>query len=140
MAKEGSGYRMQAGGGLTTGAANTAFVLDMQRKLYRWSTADTGKVFADLFNLVCDRRTIAVAWLKLSQNKGSQTPGTDRMTRHKVEKRAGGVAAFLEEIGENCVTGPINPNPSGNGLSRSRANRGISGRWVSPRSKTEWCK
>src|SRR5271169_2854028 len=75
MAKEGSGYRMQAGGGLMTDTVNTGFVLDMQRKLYRWSTADTGKVFADLFNLVCDRRTIDVAWQRLSQNTGSQTPG-----------------------------------------------------------------
>ena len=47
-----------------SGPVNTGFVLDMQRKLYRWSTADTGKVFADLFNLVCDRRMIAAAWQK----------------------------------------------------------------------------
>ena len=92
-------------------AVNTAFVLDMQRKLYRWSTADTGKVFADLFNLVCDRRTIDVAWQRLSQNTGSQTPGTDRMTRHKVERRAGGVAAFLEEIREELRNGTYQPQP-----------------------------
>jgi len=94
-----------------TNPVNTGFVLDMQRKLYRWSTADTGKVFADLFNLVCDRRTIAVAWQKLSQNTGSQTPGTDRMTRHKVERRAGGVAAFLEEIREELRNGTYQPQP-----------------------------
>jgi RNA-directed DNA polymerase len=51
-----------------SGSVNTGFVLDMQRKLYRWSTADSDKRFADLFNLVCDRRTIAAAWQKLSQN------------------------------------------------------------------------
>jgi RNA-directed DNA polymerase len=28
---------MQAGGGLMPGVVNTGFVLDMQRKLYRWS-------------------------------------------------------------------------------------------------------
>src|SRR5216683_1135254 len=111
MAKEGSGYRMQAGGGLMSGTVNTGFVLDMQRKLYRWSTADTDKVFADLFNLVCDRRMIAVAWQKLSQNTGSQTPGTDRMTRRKVEKRAGGVAASLEEIREELRNGTYKPQP-----------------------------
>ena len=32
------------------GAANATFVLDMQRKLYRWSTANANQVFADLFN------------------------------------------------------------------------------------------
>ena len=93
------------------GTVNTGFVLDMQRKLYRWSAADAGKVFADLFNLVCDRRMIAVAWQKLSQNTGSQTPGTDRMTRRKVEERAGGVAAFLEEIRGELRNGTYIPQP-----------------------------
>ena len=54
MAKGGSGYGLQAGGGPMPGAVNTAFVLDMQRKLYRWSSSDPDKVFADLFNLLCD--------------------------------------------------------------------------------------
>jgi len=94
-----------------SGAVNTEFVLDIQRKLYRWSAADTGKVFADLFNLVCDRRMIAFAWKKLSRNKGSQTPGTDGMTRRKVEERAGGAAAFLEEIREELHNGTYKPQP-----------------------------
>ena len=59
------------------GAGNTSFVLDMQRKLYRWTTAEPEKVFADLFNLVCDRRTLTDAWQRLIRNRGSQTPGTD---------------------------------------------------------------
>ena len=37
-----------------SGEANISFVLDMQRKLYRWSNEDPDKVFVDLFNLVCD--------------------------------------------------------------------------------------
>src|SRR5579859_4322146 len=111
MAKEGSGYRVQAGGGLMSGTVNTGFVLDMQRKLYRWSTADPNKTFADLFNLVCDRRMISAAWQKLSQNKGSQTPGTDGMTRRKVEERPGGVAGFLEEIREELRNGTYKPQP-----------------------------
>lgn len=90
---------------------NTGFVLDMQRKLYRWSTADTEKAFADLFNLVCDRRMIAAAWQKLSRNTGSQTPGTDGMTRRKVEERPGGVAAFLNEVREELRNGTYKPQP-----------------------------
>ena len=35
---------------------NTEFILDMQRKLYRWSVADPDKRFADLFNIVCESR------------------------------------------------------------------------------------
>ena len=73
---------------------NTGFVLDMQRKLYRWSDADPNKVFADVFNLVNDRRTHELAWRKLSRNKGSNTPGTDGVTRQSVERQQGGVAKF----------------------------------------------
>lgn len=54
MAKGGSGYSKQAGGGRMSGEVNISFVLDMQRKLYRWSNEDPDKVFVDLFNLVCD--------------------------------------------------------------------------------------
>lgn len=90
---------------------NTGFSLDMQRKLYRWSAADPAKRFADLFNLVCDRRMIAAAWKRLSRNKGSQTPGTDRMTRRKVEERPGGAAAFLEEIRGELRNGTYKPQP-----------------------------
>jgi RNA-directed DNA polymerase len=43
---------------------NTGFILDMQRKLYWWSDADPNKVFADVFNLVNDRRTLELAWLR----------------------------------------------------------------------------
>ena len=54
---------------------NTAFILDMQRKLYRWSAADPDKRFADLFNIVCDRRILTAAWERLVRNSGSKTPG-----------------------------------------------------------------
>jgi hypothetical protein len=37
MAKAGSGYTLQAGDGLLSDTVNTGFILDMQRKLYRWS-------------------------------------------------------------------------------------------------------
>ena len=91
---------------------NTGFVLDMQRKLYRWSAADTDKVFADLFNLVCDRRTIAAAWQRLSRNKGSKTPGTDRVTRKKVEEAARWRRRLSSKrSGKNCATEPIDPEP-----------------------------
>jgi RNA-directed DNA polymerase len=92
-------------------AVNTAFVLDMQRKLYRWSTADADKVFADLFNIVCDRRTLNHAWRRLARNQGSQTPGTDGITRRKVEERLGGVAAFLEDIRKELCHGTYDPEP-----------------------------
>ena len=115
-----------------SGAVNTGSVLDMQRKLYRWSTADPDKAFADLFNLVCDRRTLEAAWQRLAGNRGSQTPGTDGMTRHKVEERPGGAAEFLEDIREQLRCG--------SGSSPSRGGRAKCVRWAFPRSKTAWCK
>jgi len=92
-------------------SVNTAFVLDMQRKLYRWTSAKPDKVFADLFNLVCDRRTLSAAWQRMARNRGSQTPGTDGMTRRKVEKRAGGVDAYLETIRIALRNGSYTPEP-----------------------------
>lgn len=94
---------------MRSGAANAAFVLDMQRKLYRWSKADSNKEFADLFNLVCDRRTLARAWQRLAGNAGSRTPGTDGMTRRKVEERAGGAEQFLADIREELRNGTYRP-------------------------------
>ncbi|KFD27438.1 group II intron reverse transcriptase/maturase [Sphingobium yanoikuyae] len=96
---------------MRSGAVNTAFVLDMQRKLYRWSTSDADKAFADLFNIVCDRRTLEEAWRRLARNRGSQTPGTDGVSRSKVEARSGGVAAFLMDIREELRHGIYRPEP-----------------------------
>lgn len=90
---------------------NISFVLDMQSKLYRWSSEDPDKVFVDLFNLVCDRRTLNEAWRRLARNSGSRTPGTDGMTRLMVEQRPGGAAAFLEEIREALRSGTYRPEP-----------------------------
>ena len=37
-------------------------VLGWQTKLHRWAGEDEEKRFGDLFNLVCDRATLLVAW------------------------------------------------------------------------------
>lgn len=100
-----------AGGGQIPGAVNTAFVLDMQRKLHRWSTEEADKAFEDLFNIVCDRRTLNEAWRRLTRNRGSQTPGSDGITRRKIEERSGGAAGFLEEIQEELRSGTYRPQP-----------------------------
>lgn len=92
-------------------AVNTVFVLDMQRKLHRWSVADAGKVFADLFNIVCDRRTLSESWRRLSRNKGSRTPGTDGVTRKTVEERPGGATQFIEDIRNELRGGTYRPEP-----------------------------
>lgn len=90
---------------------NTEFILDMQRKLYRWSAADPDKRFADLFNIVCDRRTLLHAWERLARNRGSNIPGTDHVTRKAVEERPDGVAGFLEDIRQELRQGIYRPQP-----------------------------
>lgn len=92
-------------------AVNTGFILDMQRKLYRWSTANPTEAFADLFNIVCDRRTLAHAWKRLTRNAGSSTPGTDDVTRELIQKRSNGAAEFLEEIRQDLRQGTYQPQP-----------------------------
>ena len=88
---------------------NTASVLDMQRKLYRWTTAKPDKVFADLFNLVCDRKTLSATWQRMARNRGSLTPGTDGITRRTVIERPGGVDAYLESIRIALRSGTYSP-------------------------------
>ena len=72
---------------------NTGVILDMQRKLCRSSRNDPNKVFSDLFNLVCDRLTLTLAWVQLCRNSGIRTPGIDGLNRRKVEKHPGGGSA-----------------------------------------------
>jgi group II intron reverse transcriptase/maturase len=90
---------------------NTSFVLDMQRKLYRWSHEDPDKVFADLFNIVCDRRILTAAWERLVRNSGSKTPGTDGMTRRVVEERPGGAEGLIDEVRDALRNGTYQPQP-----------------------------
>jgi group II intron reverse transcriptase/maturase len=73
--------------------------------------SDKGKTFPDLFNLVCDRRMLMHAWQRLADNARSNTPGTDGLTRRKIQERAGGVAGFLEEVHKEIKEGTYRPEP-----------------------------
>jgi group II intron reverse transcriptase/maturase len=101
----------QEGGEESPVSVNTGTILDMQRKLYGWSRNDPEKVYSDLFNLVCDERTLHFAWRQLSRNSGSRTPGIDGNTRRKIEERPGGVRRFLETIRTALRNGMYVPQP-----------------------------
>ena len=45
-------------------------VLEIQRKLHKWSMDDQDRRFSDLHNLVCDPATLMVAWLRVRGNRG----------------------------------------------------------------------
>lgn len=87
-----------------------ARVLHVQTKLHKWASADSGKQFRDLFNLVCDRATLQVAWQRVRANRGSRTTGVDGMTRADVENRIG-VERFLSELRASIKDGSYRPQP-----------------------------
>jgi RNA-directed DNA polymerase len=78
--------RQAAGGG--------SRVREVQSKLHRWARTDPGFCFDDLYNLVCDPATLAMAWDRVAGNKGARTAGVDRYTVRDVAERVG-VEAFL---------------------------------------------
>jgi RNA-directed DNA polymerase len=53
-------------------------VLEIQTKLHRWSAADAGRRFDDLYNLVCDPAFLLVGWLRVRANKGSSAVSVGR--------------------------------------------------------------
>ena len=60
-------------------------VLRMQTKLHRWATADPGRRFDDLFNLVHDPDTLKVAWRRVVGNTGGRSAGVDGLRATDVE-------------------------------------------------------
>lgn len=84
-------------------------VLEHQLKLHRWASVEPERRFDDLFNLVCDRATLLVAWEQVASNRGARTAGVDAETRFAVERR--GVQPFLEEIRTSLRAANFMPMP-----------------------------
>lgn len=87
-----------------------ARVLCIQQKLHRWSKANSARRFHDLFNLVCDRATLVMAWERVRSNRGSRTAGVDGETRWHIEQRTG-VERFLEDLRSSLKTRTYRPRP-----------------------------
>ncbi len=87
-----------------------ARVLDHQLKLHRWARDEPLRRFADVFNLVCDRATLLVAWERVSGNRGARTAGVDGLSRYHVEERLG-VIPFLEELRSSLKDGSFTALP-----------------------------
>ena len=85
-------------------------VLGWQTKLHRWAVQDDQARFGDLFNLVCDRATLLVAWERVKRNRGSRTAGVDGQTRTRVEQI--GVAGVLDELRQELKNGTYRPLPA----------------------------
>ncbi|GAA4551898.1 group II intron reverse transcriptase/maturase [Amycolatopsis samaneae] len=85
-------------------------VLDHQLKLHRWARSEPQRRFGDVFNLICDRATLLVAWERVSGNQGARTAGVDAVTRYYVEERQG-VIPFLEELRTSLKDGTFSALP-----------------------------
>lgn len=72
-------------------------VLEMQTKLHRWATDDSGRRFDDLFNLVYDPAFLATAWYRVRGNKGGRTAGADGTVPRSIDSPA----EFLTELRES---------------------------------------
>jgi RNA-directed DNA polymerase len=84
-------------------------VLAMQTKLHCWATADPGRRFDDVFNLVHDPAFLVVAWDRVRGNKGGRTAGVDGIIPKYV--RAEDVTGTLTELRHQVKTGKFTPVP-----------------------------
>jgi RNA-directed DNA polymerase len=82
----------------------------MQAKLHRWAAEDPGRVFDDLFNLVCHPDFLTVAWERVRGNKGARTAGVDRVVPRFISEYAD-VVAFLAEARELVKSRAFTPLP-----------------------------
>jgi RNA-directed DNA polymerase len=82
----------------------------MQTKLHRWATADPGRRFDDLLNLVHDPATLTMAFARVAGNQGARTPGVDGLTVIEVEERIG-VPGFLHDLRAALKDGSFRPLP-----------------------------
>ncbi len=98
-------------------------VLVMQTKLHQWPTADPGRRFDDLANLVYDPAFLVVAWARVRGSKGARTAGVDGVAPRSIVFGAGGRLGGLRD---DLKAGRFVPRrvrektiPKGNGKIRS---------------------
>ncbi|MFZ1411494.1 MAG: group II intron reverse transcriptase/maturase [Micropruina sp.] len=82
----------------------------MQTKLHGWAATDGGRRFDDLWNLVCDPAFLMMAWERVAGNKGSRTPGVDRVTVARISSGIG-VEEFLQNLRAQLRAGEFRPVP-----------------------------
>ena len=92
--------------------ADMAWLLGVQRKLYRWSKETPEGAYGDVWNWVTDPRNLRCAWHTIAQNKGKRTPGVDGLTVAKIADGDGGVPLFLDELREALRNGSYRPSPA----------------------------
>ncbi len=87
-----------------------SWLLSEQCKLYTRSWNQTGYVFAKLWGLVTDPRTLRVALARVAANRGARSAGIDGMTVRRLV-RAEGVDAFTTQLRAELRSGAYRPQP-----------------------------
>ena len=82
----------------------------MQAKLHQWAASDPGRRFDDLYNLIHHPDFLAVAWERVSGNKGARSPGVDRVRPADISGEAD-VTAFLNDTREQLKARTFAPLP-----------------------------
>jgi RNA-directed DNA polymerase len=76
--------------------------------LHRWATADLGRRFDDLYNLVCDPATLVVAWEQVRGNRGARSAGVDGVAPSSIGFDSD---AFLTELRDDLKARRFAPLP-----------------------------
>ena len=92
--------------------ADKAWLLGVQRKLYRWSKETPEGAYGDVWNWVTDPRNVRCAWHTIAHNRGRRTPGIDGLTVAKIAAGDGGISLFLDELREALRNGSYRPSPA----------------------------
>jgi group II intron reverse transcriptase/maturase len=90
--------------------ADSAWLLDVQRKLYQWSREHPEEAYRELWGWVTDLRNLRCAWRTVAANKGKRTPGIDGVTVKHIRKL--GEAKYLEALREELRQGTYLPSPA----------------------------
>jgi RNA-directed DNA polymerase len=80
----------------------------MQTKLHQWATADPGRRFDDLANLVSDPAFLVVAWSRVRRNRGARTAGVDGVRPRAIGPRVG---RWLQGLREDLKARQFRPAP-----------------------------
>lgn len=82
-------------------------VRELQRKLWTAAKQSEGRRFHALFDQICRRDVLWMAWDRVRVNRGA--PGVDKMTLEAVEDY--GVARLLDELAADLRAGTYHPKP-----------------------------
>lgn len=88
--------------------ADTAWLLDIQRKLYTWSRNHPEEAWKDIWGWLTSSQNLRLAWRRVAHNKGARSAGVDKVTVRHIKERVG-VERFLRDLRQRLKTGRYSP-------------------------------